>query len=396
MDKNQRKFLLFLVLYNLGNTASITFTNLFLWQSTSNISLLLFYNATVFFSMAMGGCIAGFLAKWRGTRFTYQTSMALYACQLLLLVILGNRTQHLVVIVGIISGLAIGVQSFAFNVTMQKLTTQTNREQFLGIKTSLLNVVSLISVPLIAFFIQRFNSYLPFFSIAFVIFLCLIYVLRTLDVHDHTDVFTFENLGTLIYPNEDLKRFFKAKLLYGMQDGLFWTVLGVITLNFLGSLSHWGIFSGGLTLLTIVTAYIYGKKITLANSNYTAVGASILFAMTTIVFAANWNLFAFIAYQVVLVLLLVSMSVDFDSFLSDILDHDPKIAQLRNEYNAIGEVVTNAGRLIPVIVLLSLHVSVLDDIPLRIVFLAVAPLPLFIMKIMSETTLLQLARLEES
>lgn len=391
MDANQKKFLLILSLYAIGNLVAITFANFYLWQQTREFQLVLFYNLAVFIGMAGGGFASGLLAEKFGAKKTYQAAMLLYILQLALLIFLGTSVANLISWLGLISGLAIGIQSFSFNVIAQTITNLENREAFLGTKTALLNLVNLLASPLVAIFAQRVG-YTPLFIITIIIFLLIVITIKSLGIQEKTGTFSLSDALKAASLNSDLRAFFKTKLLYGLQDGLFWVSLAILTLNFLGSLASWGIFSSVFTLFLIIASYVYGKTIKLKEENNAAVLATFIFTAVTIVFVANWNLISFIAYQVAFVFLTLTMSVDFDSFLAGILDQDKGIGQLRDEYNAIGEVVINGGRLVPVLLLLLFHVTVLNDLHLRIAYLLAAPVPFFIMHVLSNTKFLQTAR----
>lgn len=389
MDTIQKRFLLILSLYSIGNLIAITFTNFYIWQKTNDLHTVLVYNAMVFLAMGIGGFLSGLLAERKGSMFTYKLSMLLYAVQFFLLAGLNKSVLAFIPLIGTFSGLAIGMQAFSYNSVTQKITTLTNRGKFFGTKTSILNLVILLATPAIAILIQISSSYLLLFVAAILLFFIITLLLRNLHLFDITREFEWNQLYTALKQNADISSFFKAKFLYGIQDGLFWVVLGIITLKFIGNLGAWGLFSAFLTLLTIVIAYIYGQFTTPRTGNFISVLATFVFATVTIVLSANWNLSSFIVYQIVLVLLSVVMSVDFDSFLADILDQDNEIAHLRSEYNALAEVVTNLGRLVPVVTLLMLNVTELNNLYLRIAFLLVAPIPLFIMNILSGTNFLQ-------
>lgn len=391
MSSNQKGFLLVLALYTIGNLVAIPFTNFYLWQQTNQFRLLLSYNMVVFLAMASGGLIAGLVSKWKDSIFTYALSMIFYVLQLSLLLVLDPKTTSHLVIIGLVSGLAIGMQSFSYNFVFQELTPVPSRARFLGIKSALLNLIVLVFSPLIALSTQILGTYIPLFILSIVVFLVIIVLLVGIKLPPISLVRN-KRLFSSLPEIPDAKAYLQAKFLYGIEDGLFWVTLGIITLEFFGSLARWGIFSAVITMISIVASYIYGRVITLKYANYTAVLATLLFAGATVVLSANWNLGSFIFYQIVFAILGVSMAVDLDSFFGDILDESPEAAALRSDYNALGEAATNLGRLVPTLALLLLGVGALSDWYLRIAFLFVAPIPLFIMHILSGTQLLISAR----
>jgi len=385
MDKNRKLLLIILALYVLGDFTAVSITNLYLWQKFNDFHSILFYNSNLFIGMAMSGFLGAVLGTKIGNKPIYMVSICFYILQLVLLFVLGNTIVNYLFIVGLISGFAIGGESYAYNVISQKITTEENRQKYFGMKTSLLNTITLIGVPALTFIASKAGTYKPVFLIAMVLLVCVLCLLTQLNLLETKTHFSVKNTVSALKAFPDTRSFLLSKFLFGVQSGLFWVVLGIVTFQFVGDVFKWGIFMSLLTLLSIVAAFYYGKTVTIHQSKFAAVIATFLFASSTIVLATNWNFITFVSYQLVLVFLNVIMGVCFDGFVAGILEEDRLVSVVNNELNGIGEFVLNIGRFLPIFLLFLSNFSINNVLELRIVFILVSSIPLFIISALKKT-----------
>lgn len=386
MDRNQKLLLIVLCLYVLGDFTAVSITNLYLWQKFNDFHSILFYNSNLFIGMAISGLIGSILGTKVGNKLIYMVSIGFYILQLTLLFFLGNSIVNYLLIVGLISGFAIGGQSYAYNVISQKITNKENRQKYFGIKTSLLNTITLFGIPTLTFVASKSGSYKPVFFIAIVLLFFVLFLFSQLRLTELKTPFSLKNTVMTLKAFPDTRSFLLSKFLFGVQNGLFWVVLGIVTLQFVGDVLKWGIFSSFLTLLSVIAAFYYGKMIDLEKSKFAAIIATFLFAFSTIVLATNWNFITFVIYSLVLVLLNVIMGVSFDGFVAGILEEDGSVAAVNNELNGIGEFVLDIGRFLPIFLLFILNFSINNVLELRIVFILVSSIPLFVINALQKTT----------
>lgn len=385
MDRNQKILLIILSLYVLGDFTAVSITNLYLWQKFNDFHNILYYNSNLFIGMALSGFLGAILGSKIGNKNIYMISICFYILQLTLLFMLGNSIVNYLLIVGLISGFAIGGESYAYNVISQKITTEDNRQKYFGTKTSLLNAITLVGVPLLTFIASKTGTYRPVFLIAIVFLTCVLFLLTQLKLLETNTQFSPKNTFSALRIFPDTRSFLLSKFLFGVQNGLFWVVLGIVTLQFVGDLFRWGIFTSLLTLLSIIVAFYYGKAVDIHQSKFAAAIGTFLFAFSTIVLATNWNFMAFVIYQVVLVFLNVIMGVSFDGFIAGILEEDSSVSLVNNELNGIGEFVLDIGRFLPIFLLLLINFSVSNILELRIIFILVSSIPLFVISALKKT-----------
>ena len=385
MSRNQFLFLFILALYVLGDFTAVSLTNLFLWQTTNDFFVVLIYNSLLFISMAVSGVGSSFLGGKIGTKKIFLLSMCFYALQILLLFMYAKTIASIFIFVGIVSGIALGSESYAYAVISQKITEGGNRERYLGVKTALLNIIILLGVPLLTYLATATHSYQPVFGIALTLLVLVCLIVPFLSVQEEKKPFRLTQVKQAIVLFPDLRSFLLAKFLFGLQNGLFWVLLGVVTLQFVGNLFVWGIVSSCLTLLFIVCSYFYGKSATLQSQKYSSVVGTFFFAISTLLLGTNWNFATFLIYQIVNVLLNVVLAISFETFMADIIEENEITKELSRELNGIGELAVDIGRFLPIIALFLLQFSITNTMYLRIVFIAVSSIPLLVINALKKT-----------
>lgn len=83
----------------------------------------------------------------------------------------------------------------------------------------------------------------------------------------------------------------------------------------------------------------------------------------------------------------IIMTVNFDALINYLIEEDTSIIDLKEEYHAILEIPLAIGRLLPLILILLLGINNVNSIYLRLVFLIIAPVPLYMMVVFFKTKL---------
>lgn len=383
MTTQQKHFIQVNALYNIATIAANTFVTFYIWQSRNNFQLVILYSLFVFVGIGISGLLSGLWAKQLSSKLFYILSCLFYVVQLMAILTIGPTIGEYLTLLGLLNGIAIGSQAAPVHTFMQLLTTDENRKAFLGLQTAGGNLINLVVTPLLAILIDKLHSYSLVFGGAVVLFLLAALLCARLAIEEQKDRISLRKTLLLLKANKAVHVLLEGKFLFGIQDGLFWVTLGVVTLEFLGNLSLWGIFAAFLKLLLISCAYLYGKYIAKEHQKYFAVLATILFGAASILLTSNWNTTTFIIYQIVQVILVVMLSIDLEGFYSTILD-EPDLTIYRQELNGLSEVALNIGRLIPVVYLLLFQVTPVENIYLKIAYVFVAFIPLQILSVVKK------------
>lgn len=375
MSTNHVKLLFILVLYSICSLVASTFTNFYVWQTTQAFNLVVFYNTLTFIGIGVIGGLTVIIGNKFPAKMLYQIAMVLYIMQLLYVIWVKDSIGGAIVPLGLIQGCAMGLQAISINTIIQSYTNGENRSYFLGTMTVILSVVGILVTPIVSFGIDHVG-YIPLFMMAIALFLGIILLVVRLPVTNIVPSHSLRETFAIIRENQDLRILLRSKFLFGIQNGLFWLSLSIITLTFVGSLTKWGIFSSILTTLSIIIAYFYSRTAKASFQKYIAIVVTLIFAISSVLLAVYWNLPNFIAYQIMQVFLGVMMGVGFESYYGSILDENDQIASVRLPINGISEIYILAGRLIPAIFLLLLDVDTENILYLQIAYIFVSFIPL--------------------
>ncbi len=231
---NQQRYYCFLIgLYSIATLAANTFTNLYLWQSTNNFQTVILYNMYLFLGVGFCGLAIGLFSKNIPSRISYIISSVLYCFQLILLTVLGSHVTDYLLIIGLCNGLAIGTQSTASHTIMQLLTSAYDRNKFLGTLTAITNGVPLLFVPLSVFVIGSTHSYTPIFTVAAGLFVLVCFLSLRLQLSETSTRTSLSRLWFVVRTTKQTHIYLKAKLLFGIQDGLFGSPLALLHCNLL-------------------------------------------------------------------------------------------------------------------------------------------------------------------
>lgn len=141
--------------FGIGDMVAVTFANLFLWQKNESITLLILYNLAIFIAIPLGSILAGFVTSRMSIKTSYAAGLTLY---IFMLGILCLSPDASVFLIGSLTGLAIGMQSFGHSLITQFVTKQTNREFFFGIKSMVYNSIAFLSRQFLQLSLRFFPS----------------------------------------------------------------------------------------------------------------------------------------------------------------------------------------------------------------------------------------------
>ena len=376
----QRRYLFSLLLFRLGMIVTVTFTNLYLWDLTETLTVILQFNVAVFTGIIFGSLLAGVIGTHLRSSFALFLAALLFSLQLAAL----HVTQQTVLIylyeIGLLSGIAIGLFHVAHTSIMQVIADEQTSASWTATSTALTTLLHIVSIPALAYFIKTSGTYTTVFTATIGLFLAAAISSALVRVPRDEERRSFRHpRGVLkIINSGPLRRFIRTQFLQGIQEGLYWAILGIVTLELFGDLLSWGLFAASVHTVTILTILAVART-TITQKKAIDITVAFAFAGATIMLVQNWNLSSFVAYQVAIAVLGVTMIADLGSYLGALMESDEELWTFRHEYNSYGEVVLSLGRLLPVYGLLLANVAVIDATLLKALFLLVAPIPFLVM-----------------
>lgn len=384
MSKNQKILLVILSLYVVADFVIGTLTNLYLWNDSASTRLVLEYNAWVFITMLGISQLSVYVVKYLGIKTTYALAMVFSLIQLIMLVVYGENISSLVFLLGILSGVGIGLQSYCYTVLATNLNNQ-KAEYFFGTKMASMNLMRLTMVPLITFLISLSGSYFGGFGIGILFLLMIMALIYLLKVQIDSDQVKPLDGWLLIKEFPDVRKYVTSRFLYGIFNGLFWVVLGITLYQLIENVFWWGIALTLITLLSVIGSYLYGKYSKPQYDQYVATIVAFLFASATLILAVYWSLTTLLLYQLALLLMNIVLSTDFEVFLLTIAKENETIKKSQQGLISVGELFLNLGRLLPILILIFVGFSFTNTLMLRILFACVSIIPLYMMVTLKDT-----------
>lgn len=389
MSHNQKIFLAILGVYVIFDFVLGSLVGVFLWDQTKETRVLLVYYLTLFLSIMVFSQVSSYLVAYFGAKKTYILSILLGMSQAVLLLVYQGNISQMVIFFGLVAGASIGIQAVSYGLVASIITHGSDASRFLGIKSSLMNLVSIISVPVITFLIAKTGSYNLSYLIGLGAGILVILLISLLKIEVETTSYHPLRFLPVALTSNDSHIYLLTRFIYGLFNGPVWAILGIVTYKFAGNLAAWGIISTIFTILHILGSYLYGK----INSNNIhkaySVFSTLIFAFLTIVLATNWNFASFLIYQFGLVILNAAFFIHYENLTYAIISENEQFTVNKKELLGLGEICVGIGRLVPIAFLLLINFSLEHNLLIQILLIAIASLPLLIINLLKSTAAFQ-------
>lgn len=378
MSLSQKIFLSILSLYVIFDFTLGSLVGLFLWETTKESSQIIIYYISLFTSIILSTQWASILTNKYGAKKIYASSIYIGILQALILLILGSDVVRYIIPFGILAGTGIGLQSISYTLIVGAINKDADTTRFLGLKSSVMNIVSILAVPAVTALVSFLGSYVISYMISFIAGLIIIVLLQKIS-YVNTNSDTNLRSALSLFDIDEVKIFIFTRFLYGIYNGPMWAVLGVVTLIFVGDVSRWGIISTGFTILSIVSTYMYSKIAANSIRQAISIFATFIFASIALLLATNWNFAVFMAYQFSMVILNSSFSLHYEGVIYSLTNDNQTIKDNMGRILSLGEVAIGLGRIIPLIILLVAGFSFDNPLMLQILFVIISVIPILIL-----------------
>lgn len=377
MSRYQKIFLAILSLYVIFDFTLGTLVGLFLWETTKEASQIIIYYIALFLSITLSTQIASKLTHTYGAKKVYISSIMLGMLQAGILMIMGSEITKVIIPFGILAGTSIGLQAMSYSLIVGFITNNTDTTRFLGLKSSIMNAVSIVSVPIITGLVSTLGSYEVSYLISLFVGVLIVILVSKIPVVTNSASINATSYRSLL-EIEEVKIFLTTRLFYGIYNGPMWAILGVVTFMFVGDVSRWGYISTGFTILSIISAYLYSKVADISLRQAISITATFIFASVALLLATNWNFIIFMIYQFAVVLLNSSFSLHYEGVIYRLVNDNEVIKDNMNQVLSLGEIAMGIGRITPLITLLVAGFSFDNPLMLQILFVMISVVPLLI------------------
>lgn len=386
MSRNQKLFLIILGLYTVFDFILGSLLGIYIWSETKSTSAILWYYLTLFTMIMVTSQYAKNIIKYWGAKRVYQLAICIGIMQIGVVVLLRSLLAEYMWIIAVLSGMSIGLQSVSYGMVIAAITNENDSARYISLKSATMNIVSIITIPTIAYLVRTTGSYATTYYIAGSVGILIITIISMLNMQNIQEREAQKLEVSKVWLETSGKTFLISRLLFGLFNAPIWAILGLVTYQFVGNITTWGILTTIFTLFQIVGSHYYGK---INNADYHRVGAvvaTLMFSLTAIILGTNWNLSTFLLYQLGLVMLNITFSIYYEKRIYTVLQR-VEYKDRQEQLISMGEVFLGFGRLLVLLILIITGFSIDNLNMMKLVFVCIASIPLVLLSILpSERT----------
>ena len=323
--------------------------------AVENIKILSIFNIFSYIVIAVIALIIGRILKNNYEMQIFRIGMISKFIQLVILILLGDNVVNYIWILAVISGFSMETWSFPLNLFSSKLISNNEKKNFVVYKTVLTN----LSKVLIPFLLGSIISMKSFETTAIIILILsfiqilLSFKLKFIRTNSENKKLNLIKEINLIKTNKKVKRYFMMKFFKGMAyEGALDTAVTLLIIISFNSDFSLGIITSIISLLAMISSYIYKKVKNQDKMNILIIISCIIILLSSIILVFITNQYTIIGYNLIfaffLQFIMVAEEVQTLKFTnSDIINDSNRV-----EIYVLLEIFLNAGRIISYILLL--------------------------------------------
>jgi YQGE family putative transporter len=337
-------------LFGVASVLSGTFVGVYLWKAKNDLALLGWFALSGHIAMAVTFWLAGKWVKEHNKMNCLRMGVTVSALFYLLVLWLGNRAVHVVLLLGVVQGIGSGFFWLAFNVVYFEVTNPDNRDRFNGwaglIGSGAGMVAPWISGALIVH-MGGASGYRLIFSISLGVF--MIGVIASFFLKKRKIAGTYEWLlpiRSIKNKHSPWRSVSTALVAQGIREGVFAFIIGLMVYISTASEARLGTFlliTSGVSLISFWATGKWMKK--RYRSKAMLIGALV---MTAAVLPFFWkvNMLTLLIFGVATSLFYPLYSLPVTSTVFDLIGGNDKSVSKREEYIVLRELSLNAGRIL--------------------------------------------------
>ena len=257
MLKNTSLLLFLSTLHGLAANISEVLVSLYIWRLADFQTLLAFK----LFEVAIMP-VTSFIVAWLGDRFspktTLQLGLALFATQMLIIVLFQEKILQFLPILALISGSSIVTRYMSLNSVFQTAIAPKSQPPFYGNMDIIFSILRVLFPFVSGAIIWQFG-YVPLFIIGLASILSAFFLIIPVKIAIQSN--PFEPMKLITDWNQKSTAIFFGRLWWGVEYGFFLTLIPIlVTLQLNGELG-WGILTAILSFSGVVAALYIKNKI---------------------------------------------------------------------------------------------------------------------------------------
>lgn len=368
IENTERDLLLLLTiggLYALGIFLSNTFVNIYLWRQTNDYMTIATYNLAIFTFQAVTFILAGKLAKKIDRVIVLRLGVVFLSFFFITVLILSERAAHYNIMLGSLLGVGYGFYWLAFNVLTFEITEPDTRDffnGFIGVLESLGGMIAPILAGAIIAKLQTNIGYLTVFSISLTLFILAIVFSMLLKRRKATGKYMLKEVWKEIKHNRNWKNIVFANFFMGMREGVFVFVITIWIFVATNSELALGMFHLVLNIMSLIAYLLLSKYLRYHHRLQALFIGSILISFSIFILMNELSFLMFVFYAIIIGTAFPLLNVPFSSLTYDVIGKSKNINDWRIEYIVVFELFINFGRMLSIVVLITMYVMFSEEI----------------------------------
>lgn len=338
-------------IFSLSVGLSNTFVNIYLWKVDHDYTVIGWYNFSVYATMPLAFMIAGFVAKRMHTVWSLRIGIALHAVFYAMTLFGGKSITTLPLLLGAVMGLAAGFYWFAFNTLCVQSTGIGERDQFFSLNGVLAAIAGMLAPPTAGFFISYedrvagLTGYHFIFTLSLLLFVVATFVsLKLRAEHLHARLRLARAFHAL--HNRSWRMVVCGCAIYGLREGLFLFLIGLLFFIATGSELRLGEFLFLQSILSFVSFLAVGRWAKQNNRlRVLGVGAGLM-ALAALFFTLPITSKLIVAYGCLIAVAIPLFLTPLQGFVFDGISQLETADGLHAEHIIVRELFENAGRVV--------------------------------------------------
>ena len=383
-DKFKTYWISHQILDYLASISTTIFINFYIWENTKNLSSILRFNLGLFLIYPLAVLAGSLLTEFLGLKITQIITKSLQAVFIALLLFVGVKIIQDPFIFGLLAGLVLGTAFAPVDIIAAKILPNSRLEINSKIKTGTI-VSGIILPPILSLLVDLNGSYTAPFLIALLVYLSLLIYSALVEFPQLDGEFSIKEIFKFPGDNPEKGILLKAAILSGLKDSIHYSIIGVLTLNFIGSLTNWGWFKLTLSLFSLILVLIY-KKINISKQSIISLGfGAVVFLVGSAYFAYDFSLMGIYIYAATTAIYEVFYGFGVSGTMARLTDLDVSPKDLTAEYTFFTAFFTSVGLILPIAFLNYFQVDLRDPNMFLVVVIFTALVPFTILKVMSKS-----------
>lgn len=350
-------YLLMNALFAFGTSLSGVFQSVFLWKLDETYSLLAYYSMYWSVAIIISFGLCAWLARKTSPMITMRLGFVFYLITYLIMLFFHDTLDEHIMLLGISNGLAMSLYYVGMHMAVLDLTTNDKRDQFLYIQGILFTIGGVIAPLLSGLMISRFAGmigyYVVFMATCVFLFIAFIVSLRVKGDPVTTKSHFWEVIKN---PSPEWKKMYSIMFADGIVSGVFTTFLiTMMTFKVAGGELNLGLYNTGAQIMSIVAFYMLAK-FSKAKDRITvfAIG-SVTILLSSVLISAYPVFISLVIFGLLSPIAMNMIGTSMNAMIYESIERDPDYQEKRLDYIIIREIPLGVGRIIGVVLFLTMR-----------------------------------------